>query len=281
MGFASDIMARDVVDVIKECIRTLKNIKKGSDTKPKILVPVIPDFKGTCTPNPGTPKNPNTGNIWDIHGVYTVDKKGNLHIDEFIGEMDSFKADLDELSSNKILSYTRNPDKSYDIKFRAGNSLDEKMKVKLHLESKTTENPTFTDENGNIVVFNHVGEIIPRFVNFRKEFYKTRLKKLIEKTNTDIVIASNRIRFIKEHEDFYKKTDIEKRLDAAKYDRVYDSYEYLLSMRVDSITAEKIKALEDKLKDLKAQLKALKSTDYIDIYLDDLDILLSKVTKKK
>ena len=52
-------------------------------------------------------------------------------------------------------------------------------------------------------------------------------------------------------------------------------------MRVDSITAEKIKALEDKLKDLKAQLKALKSTDYIDIYLDDLDILLSKVTKKK
>ena len=82
-------------------------------------------------------------------------------------------------------------------------------------------------------------------------------------------------------EDFYKKTDIEKRLDAAKYDRVYDSYEYLLSMRVDSITAEKIKALEDKLKDLKAQLKALKSTDYIDIYLDDLDILLSKVMKKK
>ena len=281
MGFASDIMARDVADVIKECIRTLKNIKKGTDTKPKILVPVIPDFKGTCTPNPGTPKNPNTGNIWDIHGVYTVDKKGNLHIDEFIGEMDSFKADLDELSSNKVLSYTRNPDKSYDIKFRAGNSLDEKMKVKLHLESKTTENPTFTDENGNIVVFNHAGEIIPRFVNFRKEFYKTRLKKLIEKTNTDIVIASNRIRFIKEHEDFYKKTDIEKRLDAAKYDRVYDSYEYLLSMRVDSITAEKIKALEDKLKDLKAQLKALKSTDYIDIYLDDLDILLSKVTKKK
>ena len=52
-------------------------------------------------------------------------------------------------------------------------------------------------------------------------------------------------------------------------------------MRVDSITAEKIKALEDKLKDLKARLKELKATDYIDIYLEDLDTLLTKVTSKK
>lgn len=281
MGFASDIMARNVVDVIKECIRTLKNIKKGVETKPKILIPEIPDFKGSCTLNTGTDKVPNTGNIWDIHGVYAVDKKGDLHIDEFIGEMDSFIADLMELRDNKVLTYTRNPDKSYDIKFKPGYKLDEKMKIKLHLESKATENPTFTDENGNIIIFKHVGEMIPKFVAFRSEFYKTRLKKLIEKTNIDITMATNRIRFIKEHEDFYKKTDIEKRLEVAKYDRVYDSYEYLLSMRVDSITAEKIKALEDKLKDLKARLKELKATDYIDIYLEDLDTLLTKVTSKK
>ena len=186
-----------------------------------------------------------------------------------------------ELRDNKVLTDTRNPDKSYDIRFKAGYKLDEKMKIKLHLESKTTENPTFTDENGNIIIFKHVGEMIPKFVAFRSEFYKTRLKKLIEKTNIDITMATNRIRFIKEHEDFYKKTDIEKRLEVAKYDRVYDSYEYLLSMRVDSITAEKIKALEDKLKDLKARLKELKATDYIDIYLEDLDTLLTKVTSKK
>ena len=272
MGFASTIYARDVMDIIKECIRALKNIKKGVNTVPKVLTPSIPDFKGTCTPT----ADPNK---WDVHGVYSVNKKGDLHIDEFIGEFGPFQKDLTELRDAKILTFTRNADKSYDVKFAKGNTLNPKLLTKLHLESTITENPTMTDENANIVEFNHVGEVIPKFVAFRSEFYKIRLKKLIDKTNTDIIMATNRIRFIKEHEDFYKKTDIEKRLDAAKYDRVNESYEYLLGMRVDSITAEKIKALEDKLKELKSKLKELKATDYIDMYISDLDSL-SNIIKK-
>lgn len=276
MGFASDVMARDIPEVVRECIRVLKNMKKGVETKPKILTPKIPDFKGTCTAYESDP------NKWYIHGVYSINKKGDaIHIDEFIGEMEPFKKDISELRDAKVLTYVRNPDKTYDVKFKAGNKINDKILVKLHLESSNTENPTFTDEDGNIIIFNHVGEIIPKFVKFRSEFYKDRLKNMIDKTNIDIIICSNRIRFIKEHENFYKKSDIEKLLDAAKYDKVYDSYEYLLSMRVDNITAEKIKALNDKLKNLKDQLKEYKSTDYIDMYITDLNELLNKINTKK
>lgn len=275
MGFASSILARNPIEVTKECIRTLKNMKKGMNTTPKILVPEIPGFMGTCTMSADNP------NKWLVHGKYSINKKGDLHIDDFIGEFEPFKEDLMELLENKVLTYVRNADRSFDIKFKSGYKADSKMLTKLHLESSITENPTFTDENSDIVTFNHACEFIPQFVEFRSRFYKERLAKMIAKTNRNIVIATNRIRFIKEHEDFYKKSDINKLLEKAKYDLIDDSYEYLLSMRVDTITAEKIKALEDHLKNLKARLKELKATDYIDLYEEDLNTLLDKLKTKK
>lgn len=281
MGFASNIIARDMQDIVKECIRTLKSIQKGQSPKAKNLTPKIPGFKGSCTPSASTPKQPNDGNIWDVHGVYAINKKGDIHIEEFIGEQEAFLDDLNALRDSKTITYICNPDMTYDVKLKSGVDLDDKLKSKLHIESKLTENPTFVDENENIKIFKYTSEIIPQFIKFRMQFYKTRLEKLIDKANLDILIANNRIRFIKEHEKFYKKKDIDKLLEADKFDKVKDSYEYLLSMRVDSLSAEKIKALEDKLKELKSTLKELKSTDYIDMYLSDLEELLGKYNKAK
>ena len=95
-------------------------------------------------------------------------------------------------------------------------------------------------------------DIITEFYNYRLIYYSKRKFSLLEKYNHKKDILENKIRFIQEQIDdilvlYKKKKDVLiNELEKSKYLKISKSndstpdYEYLLSMRMDSVTEEKL-----------------------------------------
>jgi uncharacterized Zn finger protein len=68
------------------------------------------------------------------------------------------------------------------------------------------------------------------------------------------------------------KETVEKLLIEQKYDKVQGSFEYLLEMRIDTFTKEKIEKLKNSLEEKKLLIKEISSKAEKDFWLEDISI---------
>ena len=281
VGFATNILNRNPKDVVDACISTLNNKKM------KVLAPWIQEFKGTFTRDLENPKT------WKIKGQYQIINTTTVKITAIPPNYtyERYEEILNLLQEKGIItSYDDNSSETieYILKFRRSvlNSLvssEGKLERTLRLNTQETENLTTLDENGKLKIFDKAEDIVKHFVSVRLGWYQTRKDYLIDKTEKQLSLVTNKARFIKDIIDGKLKiNNVPKKtiilyLETADYDTVHGSYDYLLSMAIHSLTKERYEKLLLEKEGCIIALKTLKATDPKEMYLGDLKKLKQSI----
>ena len=271
VGFASNILSRDPINIIESCINLLNN-KKYVIKEPKIC-----EFSGKFIRNTDNDKK------WEIYGKYEI-INNDIHIHELVPSMtyEKYEALLDKLCDDNIIKSYKNVGKGeihYIIK--ADNSFLNESNIlkKLKLVEYETENFTTLDEHGKLKIFNSPEEILNYFVNFRLTYYVKRKEFNLNKLRDELKVLANKGKFIKaildnklEIKNKPKNIIIESIINL-KLDQIDDSYDYLLRMPIYSLTQELFEKLKLDYTAKKEEIVVLENTEPKTMYLNDLNTL--------
>ena len=278
VGFATNILNRDVKSVTDSCIKVL------TEKKIEEIAPSLREFTGDFVQDTENHKR------WIIRGKIERLNTSTVKITELPPSMtfEKYEDLLDKLCETKeIVSYDDNCKDSieYIIKFTRSDlekATDEKLIKMFKLEEASTEIFSTLDENGKLKIFETTSEIIEYFVAFRLSYYHKRKAFMLAKMNHDLKILSNRGRFIKAIlDEKLKINNVSKALIIEgivemNLDKIDDSYDYLLRMPIYSLTKELFEKLKEDFTSKKGEIKKLEETDPKDMYLDDLNDLKKK-----
>lgn len=282
VGFATNILNRDPIAVIDACLAEL------SGSKIKTLSPWINGFTGVFDRDPTNPKS------WIISGRHKVLNTTTVKVEEIPPGFtyEKYEEHLNSLIDKRVIvSYEDNSsDKiEYVIKFQRavlGEYLKrDKLTTLLKLVSRETENLTTIDETGKLKIFDRAEDIVKHFVSVRLGFYDKRKAYIISRLEKELLVLSNKARFIKEIIDGKLKVNnvpketIVSYLEKNKYDKVDNSYSYLLSMPIYSLTKERFAELMQQKKDKESEKKTIESTKPKDMYVNDLNELKKSIKK--
>jgi len=279
VGFSSNILNRNPLEILKSCQSILKG-KKFNEIKP-----FNPLFTGEYIRDEENKKK------WFIRGKLNILNTTTVRVVELPPSMtyEKYENILDSLVDTKaIVSYEDNSRDSidYTIKFTRESlaSLNEDKLIKLlKLEETETEIFTTLDENGKLKIFNSDVEIINYFVEFRLNFYHKRKEFLLEKLKSELKVLSNKGKFVKYILDSKievrntPKSDLITTIESFSLDKIDDSYDYLLRMPIWSLTKEMFDKLKNDYQSKKTEYDDLMNVDPKDMYLDDLNELSKKL----
>lgn len=284
VGFATNILNRNPVDLIESCIKELSN-KRYDEPKPWYR-----GFTGSCN------RDEVNSSTWILKGAYEVKNTSTVHISELPPSVTYEKYDkylISKEDSKEIATYDDNSKSNidYTLKFRRAD-LDKLIKSKrldrfLKMEEKQSENLTMLDEHGKLKIFDNVKDIIKYFVNFRLKYYDKRKDYLIKTLKEQLIVLSNKAAFIKAIiDERLKINNVPKKtivmwLSNANFNKVDDSYNYLLSMPIHTLTKEKYEELLSQKAIQEKELDIVKSTLPIDMYKKDLGDLKKVIIKNK
>lgn len=278
VGFASNILNRDIKSIIDACVKVLSGKAPGE------VKPSLNGFTGDYIQDKENNKR------WVIRGKFTRANTTTVKISELPPSMtyEKYEDILDKLVDDKVIvSYDDNckDNIDYTIKFTRSDldKLDDEKLVKLlKLEESSTEIFSTLDEYGKLMIFENTSDIIKYFVDFRLNYYHKRKQFLLDKLNKELKILSNRGRFIKAIIDGKLKVNnvsksvIIEGIEAMKLEKIDDSYDYLLRMPIYSLTKEMYEKLKEDFVAKKEEIKILEETDPKDMYLLDLSELKKK-----
>ena len=167
------------------------------------------------------------------------------------------------------------------------NEGEEKDKIISEFNLSSTKNLSLNNlhlftNKGNIKKYENTSEILVEWFKVRIYKYHTRKEKQLNKMRDEFLIISNKIRFILDVIEGNilimnkKLKDIEERLDERGYDRYENSYNYLLQLPISQLTADKKESLEKEVSILEDEIKKLEETSIIQIWEDELNVLLKE-----
>ena len=272
VGFASNVLNRDIKSIIDACVKVLAGKEPGE------VKPSLNGFNGEFIQDKENNKR------WIIRGKYDRVNTTTVKITELPPSMtyEKYEDILDKLVDDKVIvTYDDNckDNIDYTIKFTRSDldKLDEDKLIKLlKLEESSTEIFSTLDEFGKLMIFENTSDIIKYFVDFRLKYYHKRKQFLLDKLNRELKILSNRGRFIKAIIDGKLKVNnvsksiIIEGIEAMGLDKIDDSYDYLLRMPIYSLTKEMYDKLKEDFTIKKEEIKTLEATDPKDMYILDL-----------
>ena len=272
VGFASNVLNRDIKSIIDACVKVLAGKEPGE------VKPSLNGFNGEFIQDKENNKR------WIIRGKYDKVNTTTVKITELPPSMtyEKYEDILDKLVDDKVIvTYDDNckDNIDYTIKFTRSDleKLDEDKLIKLlKLEESSTEIFSTLDEFGKLMIFENTSDIIKYFVEFRLKYYHKRKQFLLDKMNRELKILSNRGRFIKAIIDGKLKVNnvsksiIIEGIEAMGLDKIDDSYDYLLRMPIYSLTKEMYDKLKEDFTIKKEEIKTLEATDPKDMYILDL-----------
>jgi DNA topoisomerase-2 len=272
VGFATNILNRNPIDLIDSCVRVLDGKPVGQ------LLPYWTAYHGQVT-------HVENSNQYVMRGIYRVVNTTTVEITELPPSMTYQKYEIylnsllekgiiyayDDNSANSI-NYTLKFSRSVLTKLITTKRLDQTLKM---IETET-ENLTCLNEHGKLIEFNSIPEVVEYFTKFRLTFYAKRKAHLINKYEEEIVLMSNRAKFIKYIiEGTLKinnrpKSDIIVDLIALAFDKIDGTYSYLLTMPIHSLTKETYEQLLKDVIQRNLELVAMKKRDTTEMYREDL-----------
>lgn len=173
-------------------------------------------------------------------------------------------------------------------------------KLKIAVAFSTTNMHLYTD--GKIKKYSSPLEIIEDYFPIRLEYYDKRKKHMIAELEHKLALNNAKYRFVSEIMDgvitIYKKNKAQiiaildgtaaegaaspaYPLHTNKVDGDEDkaSYEYLLSMRIDSFSQEKLRKLRDEIENIENAIAQLTAKTIQQLWIDDLDEFAKVYTK--
>lgn len=279
-GFRQDILPRDPENLKKYCQKYVEGTLTKKDEK--LLHPFIKGFTGTFIQDKINPLK------YTVCGKIFRKDKTKLMVTEMPIGFDYISAikHFDKLEENKVIdSYedlcdTKADTFTFEVKMRKSDldrMSEDELLDKLRLKTTFTEILTTLDENLKIRIFDSVPDLIKAYMEIKLHYNQLRKEHILDRLTADIDLNKSKYEFIKRIVDGTlvvqkrKKDDIIKDLD--KIDIIIkkdDSYDYLLSMPIYSLTKERMDKLSDTIKDLKDQYNTVKVKTPEIIFTEDL-----------
>ena len=266
-GFSTDIPSFNPADIKENILRIInqENIKT--------MTPYFNGFKGTITPDP------ESNQIWTATGVWKKGSRGRISVTELPPGRwtQDFKEHLDDLVEKKIISeYLNNStteEVNFDIFDYSGNNLVKDFKMSKTI--RTTNMHLFHPTQG-IKKYSTPEEILVDFVEIRLQYYKKRKHNLLKDLFEREVEIRNKSEFIRQvvNDEFIifkrKKITIESELLEKKFQKINESYDYLLNIKTHQYTEEAIEKLTLECTTISEELKTLKATSHVAMWKSDV-----------
>ena len=152
--------------------------------------------------------------------------------------------------------------------------------LKLYSTSSTTNMNLFNSED-KLKKYESVEEIIDDYYEIRFEYYEDRKEYIINALEKEIIILSNKVKYIKEILDETidlrkkKKQEIIDMLITKQYYMIEDDkeFKYLVKMPIDSVSEENVEKMLNEHKEKANELERIKSTTIEEMWLSELEVL--------
>lgn len=152
--------------------------------------------------------------------------------------------------------------------------------LKLYTTNSTT-NMNLFDADDTLHKYDNVADIIDAYYEKRLEMYGTRKERLIEAFEQELVLLTNKAKYIQENLDGTidlrkkKKEQVIQMLEDKGYDKVNedDEYKYLTKMPMDSVTEENVARLLKEKGNKEAELEQIQATTPCQMWKAELDTL--------
>jgi len=277
-GFSQKILQHNPKDLISY----IEAKFKGKKELPKIK-PWFNKFNGVVEKS----KDKGEGS-WLIKG--RVDKVSSTEIE--ITEvpvnytLESYTEVLDKLEDEKQIKEYKDLSDDGKFKFKVKLSrLDQGIRAddadileKLKLVTSVTENYTSFDENNKVVEYKTIYELLDHYYDIRLSYYQKRKEWMMADLARKIKESISKYVFIngvitnaiiiakKEDEQIIKQLE-----KTEKIIKVNDSYDYLLSMPMRSMTKTHLDKLKEQIKNMKTELDGLRSITVEEMWQKDLN----------
>ena len=270
-GYSTFIPACDVTSMLVGIQSWLKNEIKLKDIR---VTPAFKGFQGKITP--GT-------NEYVVQGIWKVEKDimtiTELPIETWISD---YKEYLDGLeTSGTIKEYTdTSTDVTINFKVKLTGNPDHLATIEksLHSKLKLTNMHAF---NSDCIIhkYNTLHEILEEFANIRLELYAKRKTHLLALMNDKLPYHTNVVRFILQQSQEHPKPDLRRRtqeecdklLETEKFEKLEDSYSYLMDLPIKSITSTVAQRHQTELEVLRKKISDLESRTPESLWLEDLE----------
>ena len=291
-GFSTDIMCYNPLQVISYLTSKLEGIQYNAS-----FVPYYEGFQGTIEKI--------SESRFLIKGKYEKVASDKIRVTELpVGLWtETFKEHLEELidpgvdkEGKKIVPVIKDYDDmskdttiDFTITFQKGkieelettkcdydcNGLEKLLKL---YTTNTTTNMHLFDADDKLKKYEKVEEIIDDYFETRLKMYHIRKEYLIEALEKELVILSNKARYIQELLDDTidlrkkKKVEIITMLQEKGYNMIDDDteYKYLVRMPMDSVSDENVNKLNKEHKDKSDELERIKETTIQQMWLSEL-----------
>ena len=305
-GFSTDVMCYNPVDIIGYLLNKLQ----GKDTSSTPLMPYYEGFKGTIS-------SMDAGKYL-IRGVYEKVGNDSIRITELpIGTWtDDYKKFLEDLIDSKktaskkksstagmVRDYTdMSTDKVVDITIQLAKGSIEILESETHeyglngieksfklYTTNTTSNMHMFDAAEKLKLYKNVYEIMDDYFDTRMAVYVKRKQYIIDSLNAELVVLSNRAKYIQENLDETidlrrkKKDEIITLLKSKNYDMVDEDedYKYLVKMPMDSVSEENVAKIMKSHEDKMTELELCITTTESQMWITELETLSQKYNEYK
>jgi len=149
-----------------------------------------------------------------------------------------------------------------------------------------TSNMHLFNEKGQIKRYNTINDIFEEFYILRLSYYQKRKDYKLNELEKDIEKISAKVRFIlgiiEEKIDLRRKEDeqVNNILIKMKFPKIDDTFDYLTSMPLRSLTKKRLEELMKQEKDKQIEYDALKSKTIKQLWKDDLNVLEKEYKKQ-
>ena len=285
-GWSTDIPCFNPRDIVS----AIKRLLLGCEPETQ-LQPWYRDYDGTITPEVHAKKG--------ITGRYIVRGKFEriephtiaileLPVGSWTQNYKSFLEDPKHFAQGQITDlreYHTDVTVHFEVdvspEFYESVSTDAALIKKFKLETTvSTSNMVAFDQNGVIKAYSSPEEILKEFFAIRLEYYEKRKTymenaleqdwlKLDNKARFVYMVASGEIVLVKR-----KKAELVEELGQLNFLLIEDSYDYLLDMKIHSITLEQVEKLQQQRDEKREELIILQGKSKEDLYTADLDSFL-------
>ena len=302
-GFSTDIMCYNPIQIIQY----IKN-KLSLEENNLEFIPYYDGFKGQITKI--------SDEKYLIKGLYEKTGNDTIRVTELpVGFWtEDFKELLEKLiepgqdkEGKKITSVVKDYDDmskdtnvDFTITFSKGkleeleqskgdyacNGLEKLLKL---YTTNTTTNMHLFDADDKLQKYEKVSDIIDAYYDVRLKLYQTRKDYLIDALEKELILLSNKAKYIKENLDGTidlrkkKKEQVLEMLESKGYDIIDDDsdYKYLTKMPMDSVTEENVEKLLTEKGNKEFELATIKGTSINKMWNTELDNLSEQYLEYK
>ena len=289
-GFSSSIPPFNPKDIVQYLIRKLNGEGLGDTVE---FMPYYKNFKGTVSSIPDEPKK------FQIKGCITAVNTTTYHITElpvgtwtmpYITFLEGLVDGGLDKNGKKIPPtlkdfVSHSTDKLVDIRvtFAKATSLVDAEKILKLSTTVSTTNMHLFDHQCKLHKYDTVQSIIDAFYDVRLNTYEKRKEYLLSHLETQLCKLSNKAKYITLVLDgtleLRRKSieEIDQMLIQHGFDKLDDSYDYLVKMPMVSVATEYVEKLLKEKGEKEQELNVLRETTVSQMWLKELEVFNSQL----